>query len=396
MNLSSRILETTPSATVRIADLAAEMRRRGEAIVDFSAGRAVEHTPRYVVETAVEAMRGGDTHQTPAQGKPEYREAVARKLARDNGIEADPETEIIASLGCKQGLTLALLATLNPGDEVLIEDPCFVSYAPTIRFCGGVPVPVRLRRENGYRWTKEDLQAAVTPRTRAILFCSPHNPTGTVHTPGDLDEIAQVAIENDLWVISDEIYERMAWGGREHTCIATRPGMRERSITLMGLTKSFSMGGWRIGFVLAPPAAVSAMVTLQQHLMTCAGAFTQTGGIRALGSEPEPEVLELWAEWEDRCAYMTSRLNEIPGVHCEAPEGGYYAWVDVRELGVPDADLAEQILRDHLVAVVPGSAFGEGGEGFLRITCVRSREELDLGLDRLTKALRQPVLAPAE
>lgn len=387
--LSTRIRDAVPSATVRIADIASEMRRRGVSVVDFSAGRAAEHTPQYVVEAAVSGMRSGDTHQTMAQGKPEYRAAIARKLARDNGIDADPETEVIASLGCKQGLTLSLLATLDPGDEVIIEDPAFVSYAPTIRFCGGVPVPVRLRAENGYRWTRDDLKAAITPRTRAILFCSPHNPTGVVHSGSDLDEIAHVAQEHDLWVISDEIYERMTWADRKHVCMATRPGMRERSITLMGLTKSFAMGGWRIGFVCAPPAVISGMVTLQQHLMTCAGSFAQTGATRALGNAPEADVIAMWREWEARCAFMTSGLNEIAGVRCAMPEAGYYGWADVRAFGVPVAELAEQILVRHSVAVVPGSAFGPAGEGFLRITCVRSRAELELGLERLASALHE-------
>ena len=387
--LSTRIRDAVPSATVRIADVASEMRRRGVSIVDFSAGRAAEHTPPYVVDTAVSALRSGDTHQTPARGTPEYRAAVARKLARENGIDADPETEIIASLGCKQGLTLSLLATLDAGDEVLIEDPAFVSYAPTIRFCGGVPVPVRLREENGYRWTRDDLEAALTPRTRAILFCSPHNPTGVVHSVPDLDEIAHVAREHDLWVVSDEIYERMTWGGRRHVCMATRPDMRARSITLMGLTKSFAMGGWRIGFVHAPPAVISGMVTLQQHLMTCAGSFTQAGAARALGDEPDASVVAMWREWEARCGYMTSGLDGIPGVRCSMPEAGYYGWADVRAFGVPVADLAEQLLVRHAVAVVPGSAFGPAGEGFLRITCVRSRPELELGLERIAAALHE-------
>lgn len=384
---SRRIAETPASATVRIADLAATLRRAGVDVVDFSAGRAAEHTPRYVAEAAAKALLDGDTHQTMARGKPEYRAACARKLARENGIDADPETEIIASMGCKQGLTLALLAVLDPGDEVIVEDPCFVSYQPTIRFCGGHARAVPLRAENRFRWRADELEAAITPRTRAILFCSPHNPTGVVHGMEELDVIADIARRHDLFVISDEIYERLTWGEHRHICIASLPGMRERSITLMGLTKSFSMGGWRIGFVFAPPPIISAVTTLQAHLMTCAGSFTQTGAATALGDAPAPEVRTLWRDWEQRVNYMTAALDALPNISCAMPEGGFYGWAYIRALGEDSVSLAERILRDHHVATVPGAAFGEHGDGYLRITCVRSWEDLRKGVSRLEEAL---------
>jgi aspartate aminotransferase len=385
--VAERIRAAPTSATVRIADLAKTLKRSGVDVVDFSAGRAAEGTPDYICQAASEALLGGDTHQTMAQGKPEYRQACATKLLRENGIEADPETEIIASFGCKNGLALALLAVMDPGDEIIVEDPGFVSYAPTIQFFGGVPVPVPLRSEDDHRWREEDLRAAVTDRTRAILFCSPHNPTGVVHRPEELDMIARVAEEYDLYVISDEIYERITWGGREHVCIASRAGMAGRSITLMGLTKTASMGGWRIGFVYAPPPVVEAMVTLQQHLATCVGSFTQVGGAVAFGREPEAALTAMWQEWEERCEYMTRELDRMPGVRCGSPEGGFYGWADIRATGESSEELAERLLRDHHVALVPGSAFGPQGEGFLRITCVKSRADLEEGIRRLREAL---------
>ena len=228
--IAQRILDAPASATVMIADMAARMKREGIDVLDFSAGRAAEHSPQYINEAASKSLLAGDTHQTMAQGKPEYRQMVARKLARDNGIEADPEKTIMATLGCKNGLTLALLVTVNPGDEVIVEDPCFVSYQTTIAICGGIPMAVPLRKENRFRWTREDLEAAVTERTKVILFCSPQNPAGIVHTEEDLDIIAEVAERHDLLVVSDEIYERLTLGGRRHVCIATRPGMEGRSI----------------------------------------------------------------------------------------------------------------------------------------------------------------------
>jgi len=389
--LSKRVLENPPSATVLIADIAAGMRRQGIDIIDFSAGRAAEHSADYVNQEAAQALLSGDTHQTMAQGKPEYREACARKLARENGIVADPEKSIIATLGCKQGLTLALMAVVDPGDEVIVEDPCFVSYQPTIRFCGGIPVPVPLRRENHFRWQRDELEAAITDRTKAILFCSPHNPTGTVHTEADLDLISEIASKHDLTVISDEIYERVTWGDRRHICIATRPHMKERSITMMGLTKTFSMGGWRIGFIYAPESIISGMVTLQQHLMTCAGSFTQTGAAKALSEEPPSEIKELWKDWERRCQFVVSELNRIPNISCDHPEGGFYAWIDITGTGETSEQLTERLLREYHIALVPGPAFGATGEGYLRMTCVRSWDDLREGLLRFKQALPKEV-----
>jgi aspartate/methionine/tyrosine aminotransferase len=389
--LSKRVLENPPSATVLIADIAAGMRRQGIDIIDFSAGRAAEHSPSYVNQEAAQALLSGDTHQTMAQGKPEYREACARKLARENGIVADPEKSIIATLGCKQGLTLALMAVIDPGDEVIVEDPCFVSYQPTIRFCGGIPVPVPLRREIQFRWQRDELEAAITDRTKGILFCSPHNPTGAVHTEADLDLISEIACKHDLTVISDEIYERVTWGGRRHICIATRPHMKERSITMMGLTKTFSMGGWRIGFIYAPESIISGMVTLQQHLMTCAGSFTQTGATKALSEEPPSEIKELWKDWERRCQFAVSELNSIPNIACDPPEGGFYAWIDITGTRETSEQLAKRLLREHHIALVPGSAFGATGEGYLRMTCVRSWDDLREGLLRFKQALQKEI-----
>ena len=308
--IAARSREIPTSATVRIADVVSDMKRRGIDVVDFSAGRAAEHTPAYVVEAASRAMHDGDTHQTPARGKPEFRKACARKLARDNGIEADPERELMATLGCKQGLFLGLQATLDPGDEVLVEDPGFVSYQPEIQYSGGRAVAVPLP------WTTEALKEKLTPKTRGLVLCSPQNPTGLVHQRKDLEAIAELAKEHDLLVYSDETYERLTWDGHEHISIAALPGMRERTVTLMGLTKSFSMGGWRVGVALAPEPILDVMVTVQQHLVTCAGSFAQTGAVAAYAEPPREGVRTLWADWEKRCRRAAEALDAIPSVHC--------------------------------------------------------------------------------
>jgi aspartate/methionine/tyrosine aminotransferase len=329
----------------------------------------------------------GDTHQTMTRGKPEYRKRVADKLRKENGLDVDPEKHVMATLGCKNGLTLSLMATLNPGDEVIVEDPCFVSYGATIGFFGGKAVPVPLRAENDFRWTQQDLERAVTYRTRCILMCSPQNPTGTVHTEEDLDIIAAVAQKHNLWVVSDEIYEQITWGGREHICMAARPGMRDRSIGLMGFTKTFSMGGWRIGFLYAPESIVSAMVTFQQHLMTCAGSFTQAGASYAFSKEYSDDVQDLWKDWEKRCEFVTSKIDDIPGLGCRMPEGGFYAWIDIRETGETSIAFTERMLEEQQIALVPGSAFGSTGEGYVRMTCVKSWEDIEEGVARIQRGV---------
>jgi aspartate aminotransferase len=384
-----------PSATVALADAAANLRLQGFDVLDLSAGRAAEDTPSYIVEAAVAALRRGQTHQTMAIGTPEFRAACAAKLRRENGLDANPESEIIATMGVKQGLMLALLATIDPGDEVIVEDPCFVSYQPLIRLAGGVPVPVPLRAANGFHWTRADLEDRITRQTRAMLFSTPHNPTGAVASEADIDLITEIARRHDLVVVADEVYERVTWQGRPHVSIAGRPQMRDRTITLMGLTKTFSMGGWRIGFVHATGARAQAMATLQAHLITCANSFVQAGATVAFGEPPPAEVRAMWAEWERRCAVVARRLDEIPGVRCPSPEGGFYAWADISGSGWSDVDFADALLKLEHVAVVPGSAFGPNGAGFIRVTCVRSWPVLEEALSRISRLMMSSAPAVA-
>ena len=382
--LSERVVNSVTSATVRIADKAQAIREKGNQVFDFSAGRAFEHTPSYVLEAAIKAMREGQTHQTMAKGTTEYREACAKKLSRENNIIADPETEIVATMGCKQGLTVALLTILNPGDEVIVEDPCFVSYKQTVRYLGGVPVEVPLYTHNNFRWKREQLEAAITHKTKAIIMCTPHNPTGVVHCKEDLEEVAYVAKKHNLIVITDEPYERTVWGGKKHTNLVTLPGMDKHTITLMSLTKSFSMGGWRLGFAHANPEKIRQMSKLQQHLITCVNSFAQAGGIKAFEEEPREEVVNYWLEWEKKVSYFTENLNKIEGLKCYTPEAGFYGWVDISEVGISSSEFCDQLLEMYQVAIIPGSSFGKMGENYVRINCVKPWEEIEEGLKRIS------------
>ena len=384
-NLSERVTKSQLSATVGIADELSRLRENNEKVFDFSAGRATENTPAYIIKASIHAMQSGATHQTMAKGTTSYRKACAAKLARENSIIANPDSEIVATMGIKQGMTNTLLALLNPGDEVIVEDPCFVSYHQLISYCGGKSIAVPIRHEHNFRWETDALEAAITSNTKAILINSPQNPTGTVHTKEDLEKIVDIAIRHNLYVISDEVYERVTWDGRSHYNIARLPGMKERTITLMSLTKSFAMGGWRTGFVYASTPIISQMVKLQQHLITSCNAFVQAGSAVAFGEPPKQEVVDLWKSWEEKCAFATTFLDQVDGLSVQMPEGGYYAWTDISQLGISSQVFAERLLKEHKVGVIPGRSFGAMGENYVRVTCVRSWDELKEGLERIKK-----------
>ncbi len=387
--ISRRVCRIPESSTVAVADLASALRRRGERVIDFSAGRAAESTHALICDAAKAALDAGHTHQTPARGIPAYLEACAAKLRRDNGIVAEAASEIVATTGCKEGLLLALAAVLDPGDEVIVEDPCFVSYRPQIELCGGSAVAVPLRPGNDFRWTREDLRAAVTERTKAVLICSPHNPLGVVHTRDDLNIVRDVALENDLIVLADEIYDAAVWNGGRHLPIATLPGMRERTVGLMGMTKSFSMGGWRIGYAYSDARIVSKMVVVQQHIMTCASSIAQYAGVAALSDAGVAAMAPVWADWEKRCMHVADGINRIGGLTTRRPEGAFYVWVDIGATGQSSFAFARDLLEREKVAVIPGGSFGAQCDGYVRITCVRSWGEITDGLGRLTRYMEE-------
>ena len=385
MKISDRVVNSKESSTVGIADIATRLKESGEKIYDFSAARAFEPTPDYIIEEAISAMKAGDTHQTMAIGKTEYRKAIAQKLLRDNGIEADFEKEIIATMGVKQGLTMGFLTLINPGDEVIVEDPCFPSYQQLIHYLGGIAVAVPLRPENKFRWDRDELEKAITPKTKAILFNSPQNPTGVVHTIEDLEMIASVAIKHNLYVLSDEVYERIPWHGRKHNNLCKIPGMKERTLTLTSLTKSFSMGGWRIGYVYGPEKIISSLYKVQQHLITSCNSFVQAAAAVAFGQDPSEDVLDIWKEWERKTRFVANELDSIPGISCPMPEGAFFVWADIKELGIPSKEFVERLLEEEKVALVHGSSFGENSEGYFRMTCSKTDEDNKEGLMRIRR-----------
>jgi aspartate/methionine/tyrosine aminotransferase len=382
---SRRAAHIPVSGTVAIADRAAALRREGVDVVDLSAARAPEATPQPILAAALVALEKGDTHQTPARGTQAFRQAVSDKLRRENGLEVDPDEQVLATLGVKEGLLLALQAGIEPGDIVLVEDPCFVSHGPLVQMAGGVPVPMRLEAERHHALPAhaEDLFA----RARAIIVCNPHNPTGVVRSREELERLAGLAAEHDILVISDEVYERVVWGGREHSCLASTPLAADRTVTLMSTTKAYAMGGWRIGWAAGPSSLIEAMTRLHAHQVTCAPSFAQTATTAALSAAVTPTLRDLWAVWERRCTDFATQLAKLTGIRCEIPEAGFFVWANVRDVDPDDEAVANRLLEEQHTVVIPGSAFGEGGRGFLRINAVKDDATLARGLERIGRVL---------
>jgi aspartate aminotransferase len=333
-------------------------------------------------------MHAGHTHYTPAGGIMEARESVARFVARSLGVEVDP-TEVVLTPGSKNVLQFTLLACVEPGDEVVYPDPGYPIYASQIDFVGATPVPVRLREERGFRMDLEELASLVTPRTRLLILNSPQNPTGGVLTREDVAFIARLAIEHDLLVLSDEIYSQIVYGP-EHVSILSQPGMRERTVLMDGVSKAYAMCGWRLGYAVAPRELASRMEALMINSSSCAAAFTQMAAIEAFESpESDAAVQRMVAQFRARRDLVVAGLNGMEGVRCEAPQGAFYAFPNIEGTGLDEQVLADDLLEQAGVALLPGSAFGPGGAGFLRLAYTQAEPDLRTGLERMGNYLAE-------
>ena len=354
-------------------------------------GRTIHHleigepdfgTPDNIVESAISAIYAGYTHYTPASGIREVREAVAAWAASTRGVAVDPG-QVVLVPGTKNAIHFTLLACVEPGDEVILPDPGYPAYESLTRFVGAVPVPIRLREERDFRMDLEELASLVTPRTRLLVVNTPQNPTGGVLTKEDVEFIARLAQEHDLLVISDEIYSQIVYGLR-HVSPYSEPGMGERTVLIDGLSKAYAMCGWRLGFAIAPPELAQRMDALMINTSSCAAAFTQMAAVEALGSaESARAVSRMVDEFRHRRDLLVEGLNSIPGFRCVTPQGAFYAFPNVTGTGVAAGELAHHLLDDAGVALLPGTAFGPGGEGFIRLAYTQSEETIAAALEAI-------------
>jgi aspartate/methionine/tyrosine aminotransferase len=365
---------------------ARRMEAEGRHIVHLEIGEPDFSTPANIVDAAVAAMRSGETHYTPASGIARVREAVASFVSQRLGITAGAE-EVVLVPGSKNVLHFALLCLVEPGDEVIVPDPGYPIYRSLVSFVGGVPVSLPIRESNDFRPDPEELGRLVTPRTRILILNSPQNPTGGVLTAAELEALAATAIRHDLTVIADEIYSQILYEG-EHRSLLSLPGMRERTILMDGLSKAYAMCGWRLGYAVAPPELAKRFDTLMINTSSCAASFTQIATIEALlGEESPAAVAGMVAEFRRRRDVIVDGLNALPGVSCRRPQGAFYAFPNITGTGLDCRALAERLLSDAGVAVLPGTAFGAHGDGHLRLAYANSVENLQLALERMRAVL---------
>jgi aminotransferase len=380
--VSERITNVPPSGIRRFFDIAATM----EDVISLGIGEPDFDTPEPIVQAGIEALKQGKSHYTSNSGLIELRRAIAEHLDKTYGQTYNPASEILVTVGVSEGLYLAFAATLDPGDEVIIPEPCFVAYAPEVIFAGGTPVMVPTRVETDFQVTAEAIKKAITPRTKALLVGYPNNPTGAVMTRERLNEIAAVVKQHDLLVISDEIYDRLVYGTR-HVCFPSLPGMYSRTILLQGFSKAYAMTGWRVGYIAAPAELMEMMRKVHQYTIMCAATVSQVAALAAL-QEGEPYVQQMVAEYDRRRRLIVDGLNEI-GLKCFEPRGAFYAFPSVEVTGMDENEFAEKLLHEERVAVVPGSAFGEAGRGYVRCSYATAYEKIEEALERLRRFVRK-------
>ena len=394
MSISRNIQRVQPSLTMAISTKAAAMRREGLDVIALSAGEPDFDTPQHIKDAGIRAIQEGATkYIVPASGLLELREAVCRKFARDNGVEYGPE-QVIVNNGAKHSLFLAVATLLNPGDEAIIPTPFWVTYTEQPRLVGAEPVVVETRPENGLKLTADEFRRAITPRTRMLFLNTPSNPSGALYTREELQSLAEVAVEHGIYVLSDEIYEKLVYGGAEHHCIAALgPEIKELAIVVNGVSKAYSMTGWRIGYAGASDEVVGGMSKVQSQEITHPASMSQHAAIAALDG-PQDAVEQMRVEFDARRSYMVERLNAIAGVECLLPEGAFYAYPDVsayygRRVGdtaVEDSvGLCEYLLEEGKVACVPGQAFGT--EEHIRLSYATSMANIEKAMDRLEEAM---------
>jgi aspartate aminotransferase len=383
---AKKIDSLSESMTVAVSDRARELQQRGVKVVNLGGGDPDFDTPPHIVAAAVAAIDKGLTHYVASRGIPELRKAVAGKFQGDNHVAYDPDTEVIVTASGKLALYITLAALLEPGDEVLYFDPAWVSYEPMIRMLGGIPAAVPLRPADNFILNGDELKKRVSPRTKAMILNTPNNPTGRVLTVEELDAVARSAREHGYWVLSDEIYEHIIYDRRRHISLASLPGMRDRTVTLNGMSKAYAMTGWRLGYLGAPAPLCEQILKVQQHVVTCAPSFVQAAGVAALQG-PQGCVAEMTAEYDRRRRFMTDALNAIPGVRCPLPEGAFYLFPEVAFQGLDSNALAEFMIEKAHVAVTPGSAFGHAGTRNIRLTFATSMANLRQAAEQMKAAM---------
>jgi aspartate aminotransferase len=387
MKSLSHLIESVPgSPTTLMMQKGRELAAAGHAIVNLAGGEPDFNTPQHIIDTAHAAMLGGDTHYPPSFGTPELLAAIVAKLQRENNVHHITANQVVVTPGGKWAIYTTLAVTLNPGDEVLVLDPSWVSYAPMVELNGGVPVRVPLPSDENFAISVAILEQYITPRTKLIMLNSPNNPTGRVLTRAELAALAQVAQEHDLYVMSDEIYEHILFDGATHYSIAAEPGMAERTIIVNGFSKAYAMTGWRLAWLAGPAPVIKLARTYQTQTVTSAASFAMAAGVAALNG-PQDAVRAMTAAYAERRRFVLDALDEIPGVECAPIEGAFYVFPKFTATQKKSLEIANILLEKALIASTPGIAFGTAGEGHVRFSIATHMGDLERMVDRLAQVV---------
>lgn len=389
--IAARMDRMLPSGIRKINEKALALERQGRQILHFEIGRPDFDTPEYIKNACMESLKHGDVFYTSNYGDMELRRAIAGKLEKRNHIPCSPE-EVLVTVGLSEAIFDLLCTILDEGDEILVPDPVWMNYVNVPRLLGAVPVSYHLKEENNYQIDLDEIRSHITEKTKAMVIVTPNNPTGSVLNREILEGIAELAVREDILVVADEIYERLVYDGAEHVSIASLPGMKERTFTLNGMSKAYSMTGWRLGYVAAPEEFILAMNKIHQHNVTCAPSFVQKAAITALTQE-HGEVEEMVKEYQRRRDYAVEAINRIPELSCRCPKGAFYIFINAKKLEISSEALAAYLLEKAGIAMVPGNVFGPSGEGYLRMSFANSYENIEEGIRRLAEAVSDPELA---
>lgn len=382
MKLATRVSKVTPSLTLTISAKAKAMKGQGIDVCSFSAGEPDFDTPTHIKEAAKQALDQGKTKYGAAAGEPKLREAIAKKLHQDNHLNYAPENVMVTN-GGKHSLFNLMLALIEPGDEVIIPAPYWLSYPEMVTLAGGKSVIVSTQAEYDYKITPEQLKEAITPKTKLFVLNSPSNPTGTVYTPQQIQELAQIIVEHDLLVVSDEIYEKILYDGAEHQSIGSfGDEIFQRTIISNGFAKSYSMTGWRIGYMAGPKELIKAMTTIQSHSTSNVCTFAQYGAIAAL-EDSQDCVQQMCKAFAQRRKVMLEKINHIDKLSCPVPNGAFYVYIDISQTGMTSLDFSDKLLESQNVAVIPGIAFGD--DNTIRLSYATDMTTIEKGMDRIAQ-----------
>jgi len=380
--LSKKIVQIQPSGIRKFFDIVNEM----EDAISLGVGEPDFDTPWHIREEGIYSLEQGRTVYTSNAGLMELREEVCKYLHRRFHVSYDPKSEVMITVGGSEAIDVALRAMLDPGDEVLVPQPSYVSYVPCITLADGVPVIIELQEADDFKLTKQQLLDHITDKTKVLILPFPNNPTGSIMNYDDLKDIVDIIIEKDLYVISDEIYSELTYGS-EHVTIASFPGMRERTILINGFSKSYAMTGWRLGYATGPKVILKQMIKIHQFAIMCAPTTSQYAAIEAL-KNGDSDVEKMKESYNERRRYLLKALREI-GFDCFEPYGAFYVFPSIKKFGMTSDEFANRLLQEEKLAVVPGTAFGDSGEGFLRISYAYSIEELKVALERLERFIKR-------